>query len=166
MPDESVLPYLAGIVDGEGYVGIKRSLSCRPDQVSPGHHARVCVKMNMPAPAVQLLGARFGGRCAPENGRAMLCWQVTDAAAERALYALLPFLLVKRAQAENALALRMLQADSAQHRTKPTGRFRDFPNSHGVVRRIPILVLSDDYIAACDEHWQRAKTLNRGGDAK
>jgi hypothetical protein len=159
-----LLPYLAGIIDGEGYIGVKRS-ACHPGRVTPGHHARISVKMNEPAPAVRLLAEAFGGRCAPENGRAMLCWQVTDAAAERALTALLPYLLVKRAQAENVLALRVLQRESRQHRTKVIGH-RNFPNSYGTPRRVENRTLSDEYIAACDQFWFRGKTLNGGGDAQ
>jgi hypothetical protein len=158
----TLLAYLAGIVDGEGYIGVKRS--SHPGRVTCGHHARISVKMNAPAPAVRLLHDTFGGRCAPENDRAMLCWQVTDLAAERTLIELLPYLIVKRAQADNVLALRSWQASSRQHRTKVVGT-RPFPNAHGTVRIIPTRTLSDSYIARCDEFWQRGKTLNGGGEA-
>ena len=157
-----VLPYLAGIVDGEGYIGVKRA--AHPARVTPGHHARLAVKMNRPAEAVSLLHHTFGGSLRTDRG--MLAWEVTNASAERVLRALLPYLLVKRAQAENVLALRALQSESRRHRTKPTGRSRDFPNSHGTVRRIANRVLSDEYIAAADTLWQRGKALNRGGDAQ
>lgn len=156
-----LLAYLGGIVDGEGYIGVKRT-AAHPGRVTPGHHARISVKMNDPAPAVRLLHATFGGRCAPENGRTMLCWQVTDLAAERTLRQLLPYLLVKREQAENALALRELQAASRQHRTKVIGT-RRFPNAHGTERNVETRTLSDEYIAACDEHWLRGKSLNGRG---
>jgi hypothetical protein len=150
--------YLAGIVDGEGYIGIKRSVN--PGRRTVGHHARVQVKMNRPAPAVELLAVRFGGRCAPEQG--MLCWQVTDAAAERALQALLPYLVVKAEQARNVLALREHQKTSRQHRTKPIGE-RRFQNQHGAVLTVTTRVLSDEYIATCDDFWRRGKTLNGRG---
>jgi hypothetical protein len=159
VPDVATLAYLAGILDGEGYIGVKRSAN--PGRVTPGHHARVSVKMNTPAPAVALLAETFGGRHASENGRAMMCWQVTDAAAERTLRALLPYLRVKREQAENALALRAWQGCARQHRTKVVG-MRRFPNQHGTVRMVETRVLSDEYIAACDEFWTRGKALNGG----
>lgn len=155
--------YLAGILDGEGYVGIQRTAPASR-RVTPGHIARVSVKMNAPAGAVELLHTTFGGHCYPD--RAMLCWQVSAAGAEHVLLDLLPWLIVKRASAENVLALRALQATSPQHRTKVIGT-RNFPNAHGTPREVQTRVLSDEYIAAADALWIRAKELNqtRGGDA-
>lgn len=153
--------YLAGLIDGEGYIGVKRS--------GRSFHARIQVRM-VDEPAIAFLRDTLGGSYYREKEqpgrRPLYCWQASDAAAARILHAVLPYLRVKREQAETVLAFRMLQAQGPQHLTKIVG-YRDFPNAYGVVRRVPNRALSDDYITRCEEFWQACKRLNRpkGGDA-
>lgn len=163
MTPDVVLAYLAGIVDGEGYIGVKRVAPAR-DRVTPSFHARIAVKM-ADREAVDLLLATFGGTLRDEpatapGGRPMVGWQVFDVGAERVLRALLPYLRVKRASALVALELRDLQATSRQHRTKVIGS-RRFPNQHGTVRVIPTLCLSDEYVLQCTSLHERAKAANQ-----
>jgi hypothetical protein len=160
------LAYLAGIVDGEGYVGIKKSRAYQcQGRVTPGYHARIQVRM-VDEPTIAFLGETLGGWCFLERAqtqgrRTLYCYQASDLAAATALERLLPYLRVKRENAETVLALRELQSQGQQHRTKVTG-YRDFPNSHGTVRRVANRAYSDEYVAACEALYQKCKALNAG----
>lgn len=157
------ISYLAGLIDGEGYIGVKRSGKAYGDRKTPGYHARIQIRM-VDEPAIAFLTETLGGRYYMENphaaqGRPLFCYQASDAAAERVLRTVLPYLRVKRRSAELVLAFRELQARSREYRTKIVGE-KNFPNAVGTVRMVPIRVLSDEYIAMCDDFWSRAKALN------
>lgn len=123
--DALVLSYLAGIVDGEGYIGIKKAT--RKDSVSPIFHERIQVRM-IHEPAIKLLADTLGGSyyresVAHRNGRPLFCWQASDAIACVILRALLPFLRIKRENAIAVLALRESKSDPlARRRGSPARR--------------------------------------------
>lgn len=161
------LAYLAGLVDGEGYIGIKKSKAykCQGRQ-TPGYTVRLQVRM-VDEPAIKFLAETLGGwyykekpHCA--KGRPLFCYQVSNKAAESVVRCLLPFLRVKKANAEAALSLRALQADSKKHKTKVTG-YRNFPNRHGTPRRVANHCFSDEYVEMCDALYRRCKELNATG---
>ena len=161
------IAYCAGLIDGEGYIGIKRaSATERSDRQTRGYHARIVVHM-VDEQAIKFLAETLGGWYYPEKQvtpqrRPLFKYQATDAAAERILRTVLPYLKVKRMSAETVLRLRDLQANAKQHRTKITG-YRDFPNSHGTIRQVPNLSYSDEYVAICDTLYEQCKHLNRVG---
>ena len=160
---DTTLAYLAGIVDGEGYIGIKKSKAYRcQDRKTPGYHARIQVRMNVRA-AVGLLKDTFGGSFHRERENigltGMWCWSTSDKQAAAALAKLLPYLRVKRRQARNALVLRRLQARRQRHKTKVTGA-RNFPNKYGTPRSIAITTFSDEYVGWCEKIWMKGKSLN------
>ncbi len=161
------LAYVAGIVDGEGYIGIKktRAYECQ-GRKTPGYHARIQIRM-VSEEAIRFVSETLGGwyyaekpHCA--QGRPLFTFQASDESAAGILRALLPFLRVKRENAETVLALRSLQADSVKHRTKVTG-YRNFPNKAGTPRKVRNLALSDEYVAECDRLYLRCKELNAVG---
>ena len=161
------IAYCAGLIDGEGYIGIKRDrgYACQ-ERKTPGYHARIQVRM-VDEPAIQFLAESFGGTYYREKphankGRPLYCWQASDKNAEQTLRALLPYLKVKRRSAEAVLELRALQADGRSHRTKVTGT-RAFPNKYGTVRIVESKCFSDEYVARCQELWERCKSLNATG---
>lgn len=154
------LAYLGGIVDGEGYIGVKRT--------GRRYHARLQVGM-VERHAIDVLRETFGGSLTIEQHgrlRPIHRWHVSDRQAEQALRSLLPYLRVKRDQAIVVLGLRDFQREERQHRTKVVGE-RQFPNQHGAVRTIPNLAHSDEYVALCHGYYERCRLLNRvgGGDA-
>ena len=161
------LAYCAGLVDGEGYIGIKRTKAYRcQGRATPGYHARIGIKM-VTEEAIAFFAETMGGWYWPEkpslaNGRPYFVYQATNAKAEGILRELLPYLKVKRQSAEAVLQLRELQAAGKQHRTKITG-YRNFPNSHGTPRQVPNLSYSDEYVAMCDTLYLRCRELNRVG---
>jgi hypothetical protein len=159
------IAYIAGILDGEGYIGIKRS-SVRKDCASRSYHARIQVRM-VDEPAIAFIADTLGGWYYREKanaamGRPLYCYSASDAAAASILHIVLPYLRVKRGAADIVLELRAWQSGRAAHRTKVVGH-RDFPNSHGTVRRIANFAYSDEYIAECERLWLAAKAFNRVG---
>ena len=105
------LAYAAGVIDSDGYIGVKRGVS---------YAARMIVKQVQPQ-AVELLHEMFGGyrSTAPptaERGRYLLTWEVHSASAGRACEALLPYLRIKRVQAENAIEVCRINAGPRRHR--------------------------------------------------
>jgi hypothetical protein len=117
--DPLVLAYCAGVIDSDGTIGVKRNtyaMRVTGDADQPTYSERVCVRQVEPH-AVDLLKAVFGGRRgiskpSTPNGRLMQEWCVTDAQAAKCLTTLLPHLRIKKAQAENALALREVKEAS------------------------------------------------------
>jgi hypothetical protein len=164
---ETELAYIAGLIDGEGYIGVKKTQPYRhlTGRVNPGYHCRLGIKMVDEA-AIRFVAETLGGwyfeEKRPVGGlskRRLFSYQATDKAAADILCAIKPYLRVKRANAEAVIELRALQAISAMHRTKITGE-RNFPNGHGTVRIVQNKAFSDEYIAALDAIYERCKTLN------
>ena len=161
MTSETTLAYLAGLIDGEGYIGIKKGQ--RKDCAAASYHARIQVRM-VDEPAIALLTQELGGRyyyerAAAGTRRALYCWQASDALAERILRAILPYLRVKRRNAEAVLRLRKWQAGARVHRTKLLG-YRQFPGFRGGTRTVRTMGFSDEYIAACELVYVECKNLN------
>lgn len=143
--DERACAYLAGLIDGEGYIGIKKARS--KHMVSPSYQARIQVRM-VDEPAIKFLADMMGGNYYLESpsaakGRPLFCYAATAGKAEIVLRLILPYLRVKRTVAETVLEFRALQATSRQHRD---GK-----------------ILTDEYLARCDAFYLRCKEINRPG---
>jgi len=104
------LAYAAGVIDSDGYIGVRHSdyrVRVVKDCQTPTYSARAQVKQVEPQ-AIDLLQAMWGGYRgfqdpSAKRGRPLHAWQVHSAGAGRVLEAVLPYLRIKRAQAENAL---------------------------------------------------------------
>lgn len=164
---DTTLAYIAGLIDGEGYIGVKKSgaYKCQ-GRKTPGYHARIQIRM-VHEGAIKTLAEALGGWYFKEKprlakGRPLYCYQASDASAEEVLRKVMPYLIVKRESAELVLRLRALQSEGHKHRTKITG-YRDFPNSHGTIRKVANMAFSDEYVAQCHAIYERCKELNRVG---
>lgn len=161
--------YVAGIIDGEGCIRVKKTKPYRcQGRATPGYDASVQVKM-VDRGAVEFVCKTIGGwvylqKSGLKSGRDQYTCQATGRQAEDGLRLVLPYLRVKRRQAELVLQLREFKKDSQKHRTKITG-YRNFPNRYGTPRQIPVRVLSDDYVAECERLFLACKKLNRVGKA-
>lgn len=98
------MAYLAGIVDGEGHVGIHIQRHGYRHAI-----ARVAVAMTNEAP-VRALALVFGGTVkekppAHSRRKKLFLWQVTNKLATKVAQTLLPYLVVKAPQAACILAL-------------------------------------------------------------
>jgi hypothetical protein len=109
---EQLLSYLAGIIDSDGNLRIER----RRVVGMLGPHYRINIRCNqvVPSRAVELLAKTFGGRVGTvkshrPNHRELASWSLQDKAAEPAIRALLPYLVVKT-EALHLLELRRLKA--------------------------------------------------------
>lgn len=113
--DVATLAYLAGAIDSDGTIGIKRSTYAmrHGNGGQPTYSERVALRHVTPQ-IPHLLRDTFGGGLrveAPQgpNRRPMWSWTVTDLRAAECLRALRPYLKVKTAQADTALALRVVK---------------------------------------------------------
>jgi len=110
---KTTIAYLAGLVDGEGYVGIKKSLNGMKHnrQKSPSYHERIQIRM-IDEPAIKLFADIFGGNYYKEtenskySKRPLYCYQISDLSAAKTLKILLPYLIIKKKQASLCLKLR------------------------------------------------------------
>ena len=124
-PTSDELAYMAGVIDSDGYIGIRRStygMRVRKDCTQPVYYERVGCKQVQPQ-AVELLHKYFGGALGRDNpsvprGKILYNWQVTNVKAMAFLCAVLPYLRIKRAQAHNCLCLRAVMEQSKQARRR------------------------------------------------
>lgn len=168
MTKREQLAYIAGLMDGEAYFGVKKSKAYKcQGRVTPGYHARIQVRM-VDEQAIAFIATTLGEgwyykeKPHSAKGRPLYCYQASDAAAERILRQVLPFLTVKKEQAETILRLRKLQATSQRHKTKVVGE-KPFPNRYGTVRMVAVKCLSDEYVGQCEEAYLACKRLNKVG---
>lgn len=109
------LAYAAGVIDSDGCIGVNRStyaMRVRGDASQAVYSERITMKQVEPQ-AVELLHRLFGGHRgmtdpSAKRGRPLHTWHIHSAIAGKALVALLPFLRIKKAQAENAIRLRIV----------------------------------------------------------
>lgn len=100
--------YCAGIVDGEGYVGIKKSkyASHCPSQT---YHERIQIRM-VEEGVIAFFKELFGGNYYKEKphskGRLLFCYQASDLIAYKICKTLLPFLIIKKKNVELIKKLR------------------------------------------------------------
>ncbi|HEX7992438.1 MAG TPA: hypothetical protein VF506_00860 [Streptosporangiaceae bacterium] len=112
------LAYAAGVVDSDGYIGVHRNsyaMRVRGDASQAVYTPRVQVKQVTPQ-AVDLIHNLFGGhrmigKPSAAKGRPLFAWAVHSAAAGRVCEALIPFLRIKSAQAENVLEVCRINAN-------------------------------------------------------
>ncbi len=127
---EQLFAYLAGIIDSDGNLRVGKHRAVRMH----GSHYRInirCAQVS-PSPAVELLAKTFGGkvghlRSVTPNHRELDSWSLYDRAAVPAIEALLPHLVVKRAEALLLLDLLRLKAEGKKGVTEweHANRWRD-----------------------------------------
>jgi hypothetical protein len=109
MTEREMLAYFAGIVDGEGYIGIIKTQHKYQRSISPTYVITCSLEMTH-EPTVrefaEFFGLAHGKRKTPRPKRKQTYWSLAPSKkAERIITALLPFLRVKREAA--LLALQM-----------------------------------------------------------
>ena len=115
-PTNEELAYIAGIVDGEGSVGVHGRSPARPASYS----IRIGVIMTSPIPP-KLCYEVFGGTLEMEKrttktGKFLYRWNVYCTKAASVLERLLPYLRVKKAAAEDCIALTKFYKQGRQKR--------------------------------------------------
>jgi len=152
------LAYLAGVLDSDGTIGIKKatySMRVIGDSTQPTYSERIHVRQVERA-ALELFSAIFGGNIGSEKpstrrGRMLWRWGLTDAKAASALRELLPFLRIKRQQAKNCLTLRAIKERSKRKRVaKGRGHIGSSPRTA-------------EFSSAMESCYLEAKRLNHVG---
>lgn len=110
--DAAIAAYLAGAFDSDGSIGIRRSTYAqrKGEAGAPVYAERICLKQVTPQ-IPDLLRETFGGslmlqKPSTTKGRPLHYWEATNRVATEALRVMLPYLRIKRVQAETCLALR------------------------------------------------------------
>lgn len=119
----TLLAYLAGIIDADGTIGIKRSTYAkrvRKDATQAIYSERICLKQ-VRHEAVDLLFETFGGsryteKSYSKNGKPLHVWQVSDLKAANCARRIRPYLRLKYLQADVCLELRALKEKSKKVR--------------------------------------------------
>lgn len=117
MTNTCILAYLAGAMDSDGYFTIKRSTyhrRVRMDAVNATYSEKIGLHQ-ITTHITELLHETFGGHMylgkpQTENSKPMYRWTATDLNAANACRLLLPYLRVKREQAEVLIELRESKA--------------------------------------------------------
>lgn len=117
------LAYAAGVVDSDGYIGVHRSdyaKRVRKDAGQVVYIPRVQVKQ-VTLEAVDLLhslfgGHRYDGKPTAKRGKPLLVWAVHSRMAGVVCEALLPYLRIKRRQAENAIEVCRINSEGRRRR--------------------------------------------------
>jgi len=111
------IAYIAGLIDGEGYIGIKKDkgYQCQ-ERKTPGYHARIQIRM-VDEPAIKFISESLGGwyykeKPSCKNGRPLFCYQASDKRVEDILKTIIPYLRVKKESAQTVIEFRKLQSDS------------------------------------------------------
>jgi hypothetical protein len=125
MKKNQIIPYLAGAIDSDGTIGIKRStysMRVTRESTQPVFSERLALRQ-VQHDIPQLLQNKFGGslyitKASSKNGKPLWSWAVTDLKAHKCLKALLPCLSVKKRQALNALTLRIVKEQSKRAKVK------------------------------------------------
>jgi hypothetical protein len=155
MSQREILAYLAGLLDADGTIGIKRntySMRVVGDSKQPTYSERIHIRQ-VERQGLDLLASTFGGRVTVEDshakrGRPLFRWGQTDKKAAGTLKRLLPYLRIKHAQAENCLVLRKVKEKSKRQRVaKGRGHKGSAPRSKAMSDMMQKLYL-------------QAKTLN------
>lgn len=148
--DKVTLAYLAGAMDSDGCFGVKRStyhMRVLKDAANPTFSERVMLKQVTPQ-IPELLHSLFGGsyflgKAGSANGKPLYCFQTTDKQGAAMCAALLPYLRVKKRQAELLLELR----HSKESRFSQIGywfekEFPDWPKMELITTRETAILLN------------------------
>jgi len=160
--DEIMKSYLAGCIDCDGSISIKRStyhMRVIGDAHQPTYSERIMFKQITPD-VTDLLKKYFGGYARVEkpsckNGKKLYAWQVTDKQAYECATILLPYLKVKKRQAEIVVELRKLKSQPKIKR----GTYI-MTNRWGVDVTIPRRIVDPEITAQKDILFNKIKSLN------
>ena len=158
MNKKELYAYIAGIIDGEAYVGIKKStwgMRNRSDVNCPTYSERVQIRMNC-RPILEVIRDAFGGSLGTEprvyqsvsgfqSKKIMSIYRATDKVAASLIKATRPYLIEKSVQADCILALRKnKESKDARRRGSPAKR-----------------LMKESIIADREVLWQRCKDCHK-----
>jgi hypothetical protein len=159
--NETDIAYIAGLIDGEAYMGIKKDKTMRNGRVNPCYQERICIQM-VNEEAISFITSTLGGNYhsisnPKPNRRRLYCFQATDKSAARIIQTVLPYLKVKRAVANTVLELRTLR----EHPLKDAIRIKMI-NRWGKESEFIRYRFSQKHLDKCEILWQKCKNINHG----
>ncbi len=167
--DDIVLrAYLAGVMDADGYFTFKRTpaqFGRDGHMISTARYSEAVGLNQITDEVISILQARFGGNVAyyaarTAGSRPMFRWRVNDRKAAAVAADLLPFLRIKRRDAELLLAMR---ADKDRPRTEtraPNGRRFSFPHWTGKTVQMPAMTLRPEIAARREALYLELRSLH------
>jgi hypothetical protein len=164
-PDPLLLAYLAGLLDADGFFTIRRDtrgMRVRGDCRCPTFAERIGIKQVTTA-GIELLHTLFPGCRHIEmtaKGKPMYAWEVVDAKAAHVAEALLPYLRIKRRQAELILLLREHKNLGRKALRVPDGTTYSFRHWTGRIVQFPRMIMSQEAIQYRHELFEEIKSLN------
>lgn len=161
--DETVYAYLAGIIDGEGYIGISiMHPSAASKMTATTYKARLSIQMadlealELFCEAFRSTSPRYAGAPLKHQHRQIYVVDLVGQAIGPILQRLLPYLRVKRRQAVLVLEFLELQTHPRRHRTKPIHTTQNQGQHTG--KAWTRWGLSDEYVAQCEAMYLECKT--------
>lgn len=164
--DETVYAYLAGIIDGEGYVGISiRHPSAANKMTAITYKARLSIQMvdlealDLFCEAFHSITPRYAGAPIKHQHRQVHVVDLVGQSIGPVLRHLLPYLRVKKRQALLVLAFLELQEKPSRHRTKPLHTIQS--QGKHVGKAWTRWGLCDEYVAQCEMMYLECKTYTQ-----
>jgi len=121
--DEVTKAYAAGLIDGEGYIGISHQTSGRAK--NSNYQLKVAISMTTKQ-SVEFMKTHFGGnyyiKPLVEKHKPLFMWAISGDNASQVLRLILPYLQVKKQQALLAIKFRdewQSQKDRGRKRCRP-----------------------------------------------
>jgi hypothetical protein len=159
--NEIELAYIAGIVDGESYIGIKRITTLKNGRVNPTYQERIQIRM-VDESAIKFIAENLGGNYYAEKshshkGRPLFCYQASDKKAVKILTILLPYLRIKSPVAKKVMAFREMRNNPEKVAVKTKMR-----NRWGKEMEFTRYRFSEAHIERCEKFWKECSNLNHG----
>ena len=129
--NKTILAYLAGVLDGDGSfcIHLKRQRICkptRPDKIT-SFTAKIQIKQVQPE-AIELIHETFGGiiprmvKPSAKNGKPLWFWEISGSRAAEVSNLLIPYLRLKKRQAEILIELCCLIDETGVGEGREEGR--------------------------------------------
>ncbi len=152
---EARLAYIAGILDGEGYIGAKRRMPTHANRMnSPKYSIAVSVSMTDEGPIRMIAefcgaSANVKARKRTRTGKVIYQLDLENKRAEVLLRQVRPYLVAKNWQAKKAISLHELRSESRKHRTRVVSVVQ-FSGGRNAGASHRVFGLSLDFLARCD----------------
>jgi hypothetical protein len=170
-PNPLDLAYLAGVIDSDGTIGIgidrHRGRTTQEQTVKSPRFFEFIACSQMETEALELMVSTFGKKIYNRKPRGnsktgMFCWSLNNIHACTAISALLPYLRIKRRQAEIVLKLRSIKDRGRIANTEQTERTYTYKGRWGNRWTQCRRMLKPEVIAEYEELARQTRALNRG----
>lgn len=162
------MSYLAGIIDGEGYIGINKRMPSLANRMTvPRYDPRIAVTM-CECEAVKLLCNTFGASLGQRpgrsnNARGSWSFDITNHRAAKVATIITPFLLIKKKQAQLIIELDLLRQQSRSYRDRVVS-IQQFKGGPKKGSNYKVLGVNKNYVQKCEQYYQECLQLNKKGN--